>query len=156
STFNFITVARKARDIPELKHEIAIGNLSVAKARKLAPVLNSENALVWLEKAKTLTHKELEKAVAQEKPEVLVPIGSRYISADRLALQLSISEAFMEQLAQVQNLLSQKKKEPISVEEALECVVGDYLERHDHVKKAERALKRHAKRERGKNAKLAV
>jgi len=62
---NFIKVARKAREIPELKKEIQKGNLSVSKARKITSVIKKENFPVWLEKLKTLPQKELEKEVAK-------------------------------------------------------------------------------------------
>src|SRR4051812_41188390 len=41
--FNFIVVARKAKEVPELKKVIESGALSVSKARKITPVLNKEN-----------------------------------------------------------------------------------------------------------------
>ena len=61
NAFNFITVARKAKEIPELKNEIKSGNITVSKARKITPVLNKNNSSLWLEKAKSLSQKKLEK-----------------------------------------------------------------------------------------------
>src|SRR4051812_10165098 len=41
--YNFITVARKSREVPALKLAVEEQELSVATARKIAPVLNEQN-----------------------------------------------------------------------------------------------------------------
>src|SRR5947208_1908843 len=46
--FNFIVVARKAKEVPELKAVINSGMLSVSKARKITPVINKQNQSEWL------------------------------------------------------------------------------------------------------------
>src|SRR4051794_31056093 len=51
TALNFINVARKSVEVPALKQEIEAGNLSVSKARKIVPVLTSENQAEWIEKA---------------------------------------------------------------------------------------------------------
>jgi hypothetical protein len=52
--YNFINVARKSKQVPELKKEIQNGNLSVSKAKKITAVINTKNSSLWIEKAKTL------------------------------------------------------------------------------------------------------
>lgn len=42
-TSNFVTVARKAREVPVLQSAIQSGALSVSKARKITPVLTLDN-----------------------------------------------------------------------------------------------------------------
>ncbi|MBT3785914.1 DUF222 domain-containing protein, partial [bacterium] len=54
-TSNLITVARKVREIPELKEEIRKGNLSVSKLRKVCPVIDEKNQQEWIEAVKTCT-----------------------------------------------------------------------------------------------------
>src|SRR4051812_21874326 len=49
--FNFIVVARKAKEVPALKDAIASGALSVSKARKITAVLNKDNQAQWLQMA---------------------------------------------------------------------------------------------------------
>ncbi|HEX4926196.1 MAG TPA: hypothetical protein VFV50_19030, partial [Bdellovibrionales bacterium] len=66
--YNFITVSRKAREVPKLQDEIESGRLSVSMARKIAPVLTPENQEHWIERAKTQTQKELEREVAKVSP----------------------------------------------------------------------------------------
>jgi hypothetical protein len=59
---NFITVSRKAREVPQLKEEIKSGNITVSKARKITPVLNKNNSCHWLKMAKALPQKQLERS----------------------------------------------------------------------------------------------
>src|SRR5258708_6872224 len=60
-TANAITVARKARVVPELKASIEEGSLGISVARKICSVLTPENQSEWLTKAKSLTCRQLEK-----------------------------------------------------------------------------------------------
>src|SRR3989344_1330751 len=62
-TYNLISVARKAREVPELKTEIQNGTITLSNARKIVPVLNRENKAEWLGKASVLSQRQLEKEV---------------------------------------------------------------------------------------------
>ena len=63
-TANFISVGRKAREVPELQRVLASGDLSVSKARKILPVLDGGDAdPEWVKMACTKTSRELERAV---------------------------------------------------------------------------------------------
>ena len=64
--YALITVARKAREIPELQNAIVTNALSVSKAVRITSVLKKENPenLNWIEKAVSLPKAQLEKAVA--------------------------------------------------------------------------------------------
>lgn len=73
TALNFINVARKAVQVPALKEAIQQGNLSVCKARKIVPVLTTQNQAEWIEKAKTLPTRKLEKEIAK-----VAPSESRY------------------------------------------------------------------------------
>src|SRR6266404_2764865 len=61
--YNFITVGRKSREIPALKLAVENQEIAVATARKIVPVLNKENQSEWIEKAKSLPQRELEREV---------------------------------------------------------------------------------------------
>ena len=87
---NFITVSRKAKEIPMLQTAIAEGALSVSKARKITPVLTLENQSEWIEKAKTLPQRQLEQEVARELPREDVPERLRFITESRLELRVGI------------------------------------------------------------------
>src|SRR5262249_48620973 len=68
TAYNFINVARKAREVPALKAAIAASDLSVGKARRIVSVLTLENQDEWIEKAKNLSQRSLEKEVARVNP----------------------------------------------------------------------------------------
>jgi len=139
SAFNFITVARKAREIPELKAEIQAGNLSVSKARKITPILHSENKGEWLQKAKTLSQRELEKEVAKVSPKTAVPERAVYVSDKRMKLTLGISEELMKRLKRAQDLVSSSQRKAVSYEETLEEALNLFLQRKDPVEKSKQA-----------------
>ena len=87
---NAIGVARKAREIPELRAVVqAIG---ISKIRKFVSVLTKENQREWIERAKTVSTRALEKAVAKENPRAATPEKATYVSEKRLELRLGVSE----------------------------------------------------------------
>ena len=142
---NFITVARKAREVPVLQSAIESGALSVSKARKITPVLTVANQREWIEKAKLLPTRKLEEEVARVAPKEATPEGIKFISEDRVELRLGLSKVAQEKLKRVQDLESQRTARPVSIEEALEAMLDVYLESKDPVKRAERMMKRKMK-----------
>jgi 5-methylcytosine-specific restriction endonuclease McrA len=139
--YNFVTVARKAREVPVLQSAIQNGDLSVSKARKIAPVLTLAPE-EWIEKAKTLPSRRLEEEVARVLPREAAPERLKPVSEDRVELRMGISKALEEKLRRVQDLESQRTGRAASMEETLEAMVDIYLEVKDPVKRAERILKR--------------
>ena len=67
-TYNFIKVARKSHEIPELKDEVVQGRLSISKATKMTAVLTQENHKDWFRLAAQSTYKTLEREVALASP----------------------------------------------------------------------------------------
>lgn len=144
TALNFITVARKVREVPALKQEIERGLVTVSKARKISSVLTKENQDHWLGLAKSLSQKRLEREVAQVNPKATVTEKTAYVSGDRLKLEMGISESTLKMLKRAQDLEAQSRQKPVSLEETLQKVLERYLERHDPVRKAEKALERAA------------
>src|SRR3989344_747546 len=107
SASNFITVARKSKIIPELKLAIQEGELSVAKARKITPVVTKENSSSWIEMAKTMPKAKLEQAVAKVAPQTLTPERTKYVNESRLELRFGVSEEIMQMLKRAQDIVSQ-------------------------------------------------
>ena len=140
--FNMITVARKAKEVPELKTEIKNGTITLSNARKIAPVLNSTNKTEWLEKARTLSLRNLEKEVVKVRPELATPERARYVSPTHVKLEVGLSEKEMLRLRQVQNLLSQKHRRAVSLEEVISMITSEFLHRHDPVEKAKLEARR--------------
>lgn len=147
----FITVSRKAREVPLLQTEIGNGSLSVHKARRITPVLNKAISEVelktWIDKAKNLSKRELEHEVAKVLPQSLTPETYRYVAEERLYLKLGVSKETMDRLLQIQDLLSSKRKEHMSLEKVLGEITGDYLNRHDPIEKAKSREERIRKKE---------
>lgn len=141
---NFVTVARKAREVPVLQSAIQSGSLSVSKARKIAPVLTLENQDEWVEKAKILSTRKLEEEVARVAPREAAPERIKVVAEDRLELRMGISKALQEKLKRVQDLEAQRMGRAVSLEDTLETLLEVYLETKDPVKRAERVLKRKA------------
>lgn len=142
--YNFITVARKARDVPELKEAIQSGHITVSKARKITPVLTKENKSEWLEKASTLTQRKLEQEIARVQPKPPVIDSVKYVNESRLEFKMGMSEQLFEKFKRARDLTSQKKREAASLEATLEEILDFYLERQDPVKRAKRILEKRA------------
>ncbi|MCM2321971.1 MAG: HNH endonuclease [Oligoflexia bacterium] len=146
TAYNFITVARKAAEVPLLKEKIALQEISVSKARTIAPVITPENQAEWLLAARTLSRRQLEREVARVRPEVLAPERTRYVHVDRIKLEMGLSEDLHQALRRAQDLVSSQMKKAVSLEETLAVLVGSYLEREDPLVRAEKAEERRARR----------
>lgn len=135
----FSGIVKKVREVPELKVAIDNNKLSVSKARRIIPVITPETHQQWIDKAATLTQKELEKEVAAKNTKV-VRETLKPVSQTRYELKLGIGEKLQADWKRVQDLVSKKKKANLSMEEVFGHVVLYFLDREDPVKKAERAL----------------
>jgi 5-methylcytosine-specific restriction endonuclease McrA len=136
---NFVTVARKSVEAPDLKEAIALGKLGVAKARKITPVLTAENQKEWVAKAISLPQSELERAVARALPAGTVAERMKFVAPERLELKLGISTDLREKLRRVQDLESQRLSRAVSIEEAIEVMAALYIRAKDPLEKAKRA-----------------
>jgi hypothetical protein len=142
TALNFINVARKAMQVPALKQQIESGDLSVSKARKIVPVLTLQNQAEWIEKAKTLSSRQIEKEVARVMPQEATPERVRYVSETRANVSLGLNENALASVRRVQDLESQRLKRAVSIEEAIEAMSAAYLEKNDPMKKAQRHERR--------------
>ncbi|MGE3973782.1 MAG: HNH endonuclease [Bdellovibrionales bacterium] len=135
---NFITVARKSKEVPALKQAIQAGNLTVSKARKITPILNKANQVEWLKMAIELPKAKLEQQVAKASPKEATPERMKFVSEERLSLQMGISEKLQQKLKRAQELESQRQQKHVSLEETLEALLNLYLEKKDPVQKAQK------------------
>ncbi len=140
----FINIARKAKEVPALKEEIRAGNITVSKARRIVPVLREENQQHWLNLAKTVSKKELEKKVAASAPGLAVQEIAKYVQADRIKIQLGVSEDLMKMVERVQDIVSQKSRKVATIEDAVRAMAELYIDREDPLEKAKRWQKRNA------------
>ena len=137
SAYNFITVARKAFEIPEIKKEIEKGNLTVAKVRKVIPVISSENQRDWLMKAATLSKRDLEEAVAKVCPDSVKVERVKVVTEEICELRISVSKDLYEKLRRAQAV-----EQAQTLEETLQRLLDFHLEKRDPLKRAERLIKK--------------
>ena len=71
--YTLITVSRKSKQIPELKQAISIGKINTSQARRITAVITSKNQTEWIEKAATLSRRELEKEIVRIAPKEATP-----------------------------------------------------------------------------------
>jgi len=139
TSYNLIAVARKAAKLPALQKAVQSNELSISQARRIVPILKSSNAQQWIEKAQTLSQRNLEKEIAAEYPQLITKEQARYVAKERLELKIGVSEELMQNFKFVQDLVSQSKQKPANLEATLKAVLDFYLEKKDPIKKANRA-----------------
>jgi hypothetical protein len=146
----YIGVAGKALEVPELKQEIAVGRITVSKARRLVSVIDRSNKDHWLELAATRSKQQLEKEIAIANPKLAIRDKLNY-SADpvervslkrriaRVQFQAGVSEDVMLKIRKVQDVMSQKKRASVGFEAMLDELADYWLKREDPVEKAKRS-----------------
>ena len=133
-------MARKSKEVPELKSLVTEGKIHLSNARKIVSVLTADNKGDWLLKAQTLPQRQLEREITRVQPKDLPKERVRPLQEDRLELRVTISSELEGMLTRIKDLLSQKRQKPSSLEEVLLEVASHYLKRHDPIEKAKRAL----------------
>jgi hypothetical protein len=139
-----ITVARKTREIPELRAAVDEGRLSVSKASRIVSGLTKENASEVVAFALTHTSNEIDEEMARRNPEKPRRDSNRPIGNDMVELRAQISSATNKKLKRAQALLASKGK-VTNLDGVLSACLDLYLDHHDPVRKAERAEARAAK-----------
>lgn len=140
----YISVARKSRSLPALQRALDNGEVSVSKVSRVVSVINETNQTSWIEMAKSSTKYEIEKAVAKVNPRLASPEKARFLNDTVLELQVPLNESAFKDLKRVQDLLSQKTKKHISLEEVITYLSKDYLKRQDPLAREARREKRQA------------
>lgn len=135
---SLINIARKSREVPAIKKAVVEGKISISAARKIVPVITKETASTWIELAATKSVRQVEKAVAEAKPETAVRETARFVMKDRLEVVLSLDEEAFGKLKRVMDLESQRTKSAIGQGQAVVAALDAYLEKHDPILKAER------------------
>jgi hypothetical protein len=120
------------------------GKLSVAKARRIAPVINHSNVDEWVDKARINTHRNLEKLVAANNADLELGVGmgesARYLTEKTVEVRLTMTEAEYLEFKRAQELLCQKMRRPVTLQKTLSHAIGEMIKREDPVLKAQRQL----------------
>jgi 5-methylcytosine-specific restriction endonuclease McrA len=140
--YALIRVARKAVEVPELKAAVSQGELSVAAAKRIASVITPENKTEWIERAKELKQRELDRAIAEVAPAAKVIERVKPVASDLFEFRCAISKATEAKARRVREVLAQMKRRHLSMAETLEEVFEAFLEKNDPVRKADRAANR--------------
>jgi hypothetical protein len=140
-TYNFVSVVRKSREIPELKGEVLSGGLAVSKARKLVSVMTKENHATLIEFAKQSTYRDLDRKIAELNPKPAVA-NLKPSGLEQETLQLTVKTATAEKFRRVQDLLSSKSRRAVNLSECLDQILDLALEKLDPIAKANKALAR--------------
>ncbi len=135
----FSRVARKSREVPELKAAIDDGTLTLSQARRIVPVITKDNHAEWIEQAAILPQKELERVVTIVNPNAAIRERLKPVTPTRSELKLGVDLELEKKLKHVQNLESQRLGRAVSLEETMKAMVELYLDRKDPVRKAVRA-----------------
>lgn len=133
-SYAFMAIAKKSKEIPELKIAVQENKMTFSNARKLVSVITPENKEIWMEKGKALSQKALEREIAIESPRV-VKEKIRPMSKEEAELRVGLDSEMERDLSRIKALLK-----TASAKEALKAIMEDYLQRHDPVEKAKRQV----------------
>lgn len=122
-TGDFIQLARKLEQLPEVRESVASGQLGYTKAREIVKVASPETAAGWVEEARGSSRRELERKVSDARIRArqlaranpgqgeLVPTGEiRNIPAAVVPVRLSV-EMTPEQFARYETMLEKLHKQ---------------------------------------------
>lgn len=138
-SYYFRRVVEASLVVPTFEKAVTSGQLSLSQARRIVPVVTRENPEEWIEKAKVLPQRELEKEVARVNPDAKPIERMRQTSENQVTLTVTVSPKVAAMLRRLQDLEAQRTKKAATLGETLGTVAEEYLERHDPVRKAERA-----------------
>ncbi len=135
-TSDFIRVGRLAQKIPEVATAVEKQKVSISKLRKVAPVMTRENALEWIQKAKTQSARELEKQVAELRPEATRKSFIKPLGKGNHRVLVDTGEETSQKMERAMEITGK----PLA--DTLETMVDFYLKHHCPLKKAERVTQK--------------
>ena len=138
--YYFKTVAEKSEEVPEIKQAVAQGELTLSEARRIVPVLTKENHKEWIEKAKNLPQKELEREVTAANPKAH-PVKERIrpVAKEVSELKVPVDPKTEENLTALKDILSQKLGKPATLAEVVAWAAEVARDKFDPVRKAKRS-----------------
>jgi hypothetical protein len=142
-SFYFKSVAEASVKAPKLKEAVQNGELSLSLARRIAPVITEENQIHWIDLAKTLPQKELEREVQTANPnatktkEKIKPVDAKL---SHLSVLIDLDTET--DINNLQDLLSQKLGRAATLKDVIEWAVKTTKEKYSPEEKAKRSKKR--------------
>jgi hypothetical protein len=142
NAYVFIAVGKHAKLYPCLQDAIVTRTLTVPKANRILSIINAENAEELVAFAKTHTQKEIEREVRRRNPKAAARARIKPLSGDTDLLQIPIPRETTENISRAQTILARKTSKHQGLPETITLVFKDYVERHDPLKRAQRAEQR--------------
>lgn len=133
----FVRVARKGREVPELQEAVSDGRLTVTKAKTIASVITASSQEAWIEKATTLSKRELEAEVAEANPRAGRPEKAKPVGQKKFRVEFELMEEEMELFRRAQEVSGAE-----SLAETQVKLLKFFLDRKDPVRKADRSRDR--------------
>lgn len=146
TAYDFIDVIRTSKDVPALAEAIYSGRTTISKVRRVCSVITPKNQKEWINAICECSFRLIKKMVALANPRAAVEEKIEYVAADVLEINFSVSEKWVELLAETKDLLSSREKRAVSTEEAVFILMSEFKHRNDPVMKAERAIARRARK----------
>ncbi len=134
----FNKVAKKCALIPELKLQIASGQLSISKANRICSVITPKNAEHWLKLAQG-SKRALEKEVAKASPAKKLKERARlYNAGDELQVDIRFAMTLEEfkDFERSRDLLSQRLRRTATIQETMVENTRTALSKNDPLKKS--------------------
>lgn len=135
---NFVRVARKSREIPELKAAVD-GGLSVSKAKAIVSVITPENHQEWIALAQTSPKNILEKEIAKHSSKKAESERAKMKANDLVRVEFDLEEEAMKDFRRAQDLVSAKIGRFATLAETQTFLLKGFLKKEDPVVKADRA-----------------
>ena len=132
-------IAEVSARVPELKAAVVQGELSISKARRITSVITPLNHQEWIQNAKTMKQKELEKAVSIVNPQAHPIERIKPVAKNVSELRVAIDDETDRNLEILKDLLSQKLRRSASLADVIAWAAKETREKHDPEKKAERS-----------------
>ncbi len=138
-SYNFVAVSRRCNEIPELQKAIQSEQINISRAKRILPVLDKENAALWIEKAAMMDQRQLEKAVAAQNPTVQHRPALKPTSESQALLHLGISLEEQNDVLRTQEVLTQKLQRPVTLREGNAAAHKEFLDKNDPLRISARA-----------------
>lgn len=137
-TYRLIAVSRKAPSVPELMEAVRSDRISVTVAAVIVPVITAENQRSWIAKAEKLSKRDLEREVAEARPEDPRPERAKHQGNKMVRIEVTVPEETWALLERAKALLAQKESRRMDLASALHAIAAAYVKRNDPVAKADR------------------
>jgi hypothetical protein len=138
--YAFISVARKSKEIVQLRSALSENKISVSKASRLVAAINSGNADGLLQFAQSHSGREIDAEVARLNPEPAARDRIKQLSEELVELKVTVRTETMNKLRRIQKLAAPSGK-PLELASILDLMCEEYLNRKDPIRKASRVSK---------------